>query len=261
MPKSKTSPPNVSNISEQLAAEIQCFGGFRYRGAEVLRFMLDELFVRFGLKPWQDIPVDARDKARTLADLYIEDVRLLPPFTDIMGPAYMIVASNGQRANLGQFFTPQPIAEMMAMMTLGDAPSPGQVVRACDPACGSGVMMLSLANTMLETHGHEALAQLSVSCIDLDGYCARMAACQFLVTMHVHGLSLAELLVLRGNSLFLKPETTEVLVHATHENLPNQQLAPALHPARFQAIQKAAVQADVGAQINLFPNDNQEQVA
>jgi hypothetical protein len=261
MPKKKPRPTTSQVAGAQLAAEIERMAGYRYRGADLLRFLLDELFSRFGLEPWQNTPDDAREMARTLAGLYVENVGALPPFTDILGPAYMVVASHGQRDGLGQFFTAAPVAKMMALMTLGDSPAPGTVVRACDPACGSGVMMLSLASAMLETHGPDALGQLSVSCVDLDGYCARMAACQFLVNLHVHGLSLSELLVLRGDSLFLKPETTEVLVHATRKELPGDQWAPALHLARLQAISKAAVQAGVGDQFDLFSDGDQEQVA
>jgi len=261
MAKHKPKPASGQDAGAQLAAEIERLAGYRYRGAELLRFLLDELFSRFGLKPWQDTPDEVRAMASSLADLYVKNVRTLPPFSDILGPCYMVVASHGQRDSLAQFFTPTPVSAMMARMTLGDAPAPGVVVRACDPACGSGVMMLSLASAMLEVHGPAALGQLSITCVDLDGYCARMAACQFIVNLHEHGLSLSELLVLRGDSLFLVPETTEVLVHATCKDLPGDQLAPALHPARLQAISKVAVQAGVGTQIDLFPVDDQELVA
>ena len=39
------------------------------------------------------------------------------PFMDVLGPLYMELGSRGARAQLGQYFTPWPIAEMMATIS------------------------------------------------------------------------------------------------------------------------------------------------
>jgi len=237
---------------QRLASEMERLSDYRYRGADILRFLLDAVFVRFGLTPRDTIPDDIHREVQQLTALYLDGVRDTPPFTDILGPAYMLVASHGQRDILAQFFTPISIASMMARMTIGEPPAAGQVLRSCDPACGSGVMMLCFAQAMHEIHGTSALKQLSITCVDIDQYCARMAAAQFLCNLYTHDLALAELLVLRGDSLLPDPSSTEVMVHATCADLPEAEYAPALHPARLEAVQSAAVAQGVGTQLQFF---------
>jgi type I restriction enzyme M protein len=61
-------------------------------------------------------------------------------FCDPLGELYMQAISNGHS---GQYFTPIPICDMMATMSVGDDSKPGQTV--CDCACGSGRMLLAAA--------------------------------------------------------------------------------------------------------------------
>lgn len=60
-------------------------------------------------------------------------------FTDALGDLFMECVSFGRN---GQFFTPQPICDMMAQLTYGDDLKEGQ--RVCDPACGSGRTLLAM---------------------------------------------------------------------------------------------------------------------
>jgi DNA modification methylase len=55
-------------------------------------------------------------------------------------PFYMQAISNGHN---GQYFSPVPICDIMATMSVGDDSRPGQTV--CDCACGSGRMLLAAA--------------------------------------------------------------------------------------------------------------------
>ncbi len=122
---------------------------------------------------------------------------------------------------------------------LGDKPAADDsLLRACDPASGSGVMMLSFCMSMLKNHGPDSLSRVSITCVDIDAYCANMCAVQFLINLHVHHLSLGELVEFHGNSL-APHDDIKVVVHATHENIPTEEVAPAKHPARLDAIQKS----------------------
>ena len=56
---------------------------------------------------------------------------------DALGDLFMEYLSFGKN---GQFFTPQPICDMMAIMSFTEEPKNGQTV--CDPACGSGRLLL-----------------------------------------------------------------------------------------------------------------------
>lgn len=60
-------------------------------------------------------------------------------YTDALGDIFMEFLSFGKN---GQFFTPQPICDMMAKMTIQDS-SDGHTV--CDCACGSGRTLLAAA--------------------------------------------------------------------------------------------------------------------
>lgn len=84
---------------------------------------------------------------------------------DALGDLFMEHLSFGKN---GQFFTPQPICDAMAMMQ--PEPEDGQTV--CDPACGSGRTLLAMAkrNRKLIFYGS-----------DIDLTCVKMAAVNMLL--------------------------------------------------------------------------------
>ena len=88
-------------------------------------------------------------------------------FYDALGDLFMECVSHGRN---GQFFTPQPICDMMAQMTYGDSIQPGQTV--CDPACGSGRTLMALAKCQrrLKFYGS-----------DNDLTCTKMAALNMII--------------------------------------------------------------------------------
>lgn len=62
---------------------------------------------------------------------------------DILGDFFEGAITHGEA---GQFFTPEPLCEAMARMTLGENPperEDGEPLRICDPACGSGRTLLA----------------------------------------------------------------------------------------------------------------------
>lgn len=249
----------LSPIPDRARAELlrlleQGRGG-RYRGSDYFRFFLAAGLTRLGIHKMDKIPDDARDDINAITDLYFHLVRTLPAFEDILGPLYMELASHGQKDVLGQYFTDPNIATMMCLMLVDDAlPDDGRLIRSCDPASGSGAMMLMFCRTILERFGVDALVRVSVTCCDLDRYCSHMSALQHLANLAVRNWALGELIVMRGNSLL--PETDmEVVVHATHARFPVNEVPPALHPRRLEALKEAAGAAGVGEQIGLFEDD------
>jgi type I restriction-modification system DNA methylase subunit len=78
-------------------------------------------------------------------------------FNDPLGELFMQAISNGHN---GQYFTPTPMCDMLALMSLGDKSEPGQTV--CDCACGSGRMLLAAAK--INRHLYLYGADLDITC-------------------------------------------------------------------------------------------------
>jgi hypothetical protein len=214
--------------------------GYRHRPADMLGYFLSETMKLWGLPEWQPCPADAVAQVKEAIAAYAAIVESEAPLVDVLGPLYMALRSGGARDRLGQFFTPWSIASMMAAMTCGErAPSaerPGELVRACDPCCGSGVMMMAFASHVATRFGPAELRHLSLLGCDLDPYCARMMAVQMMMNCSVHRIQVGELIVLQGNSLLPSKDMSVVL----HASAPSAQTAPALHPRRLEALASAA---------------------
>ena len=126
-----------------------------------------------------------RDLGR-LFGLYVETVELLP-FRDVLGSLFMKLDINSVRN--GEFFTPWPIAEMMAMMTfdrddfLNLVKERGEV-SVCDPACGSGVMLLAYGKVVNDALGRDGTNRLRLYGMDIDSRCVNMCRIQ----LRINGL-------------------------------------------------------------------------
>lgn len=95
-------------------------------------------------KRWERAELDIFSEALGALILDMEN----HPFEDLLGSCYMELAlsKKGQQWN-GEFHTPKHVADLMARLTAGDMdsfPAEGPVT-VCEPACGSGVMILSFA--------------------------------------------------------------------------------------------------------------------
>jgi type I restriction-modification system DNA methylase subunit len=89
------------------------------------------------------------------------------PFEDVIGRYYMefALSHKGQQWN-GEFHTPKAICDLMARLTFGDMesfPAEGPIT-VCEPACGAGAMILSLA----EACSPEVRRRLRVTAIDIN---------------------------------------------------------------------------------------------
>lgn len=114
------------------------------------------------LKVYQEHP-----KVNQLVALVTEIGTLSEGFCDPLGELYMQAVSYGR---LGQYFTPEPLCDMIATMQVGDNSQPKQTI--LDPACGSGRMLLSAAkiNRHMKFYG-----------ADLDNVCCKKALVNMLL--------------------------------------------------------------------------------
>jgi hypothetical protein len=117
---------------------------------------------------------------------------------DILGDLFQGGITYGEA---GQFLTPEPVCQMMAAMTVQDADGEEATGRksVCDPCCGSGRMLLAVAD--VKPHW-EFVGQ------DVDLRCVRMTAIN-LALRNLYGY------VIWGNSLGLEKR----LVYRTGFNL------------------------------------------
>jgi len=116
---------------------------------------------------------------------------------DVLGDLFEGAITYGEA---GQFLTPEPITRMLAKMTTADVPKElGHIPTVSDPCCGSGRMLLAVA----EEHSHWIFHGQ-----DVDLRCVRMTAIN-LGLRNLYGY------VVHGNSLTLKKQ----LVYRTGFNL------------------------------------------
>lgn len=120
--------------------------------------------------------------------------------TDILGQVFHALELHN--AARGQFFTPYSICEMMAKINIGSVDDVAAklkrrgYIRAQEPACGSGAMVIALAEAMKDA-GHNYQQCLHVTAIDIDRRAVHMAYIQFAL-LHIPAV------ILEGNTLSLE---------------------------------------------------------
>ena len=129
---------------------------------------------------------DQGEEFGRLLGLYTDAVGAAP-FRDLLGELFMRLDVNSARA--GQYFTPMSIAEMMARMQFDRTDFERLVaekgcVTVCDPAVGSGVMLLAYAKVVHEALGRPGLAKVRFYGADVDERCVNMCRIQ----LRVNGL-------------------------------------------------------------------------
>ena len=115
-----------------------------------------------------------------LLGLYVDAVEE-QPFHDILGDIFMQLDVNSVKA--GQFFTPWSVAEMMARMQFcrdefERTVAEKGVVTVCDPAVGSGVMLLAFAKVVHDEFGRKGTSKLQLYGTDIDQRCVLMCRIQ-----------------------------------------------------------------------------------
>lgn len=104
---------------------------------------------------------EADQMARLFLDFTIAADNDGEGFHDVLGDLFMDLVSHGRN---GQFFTPQPVCDMMAQLNYGNDLKEGMAV--CDPACGSGRTLLAMAKLERNLKFYGA---------DNDSTCSKMA--------------------------------------------------------------------------------------
>lgn len=214
----------------------------KYQPHELLRWLVDDVLADFGLAPTEAAPNDITDWLRATAGAYA-GVAARFPFCDVLGHVYQCIGSRGHRGALGQFFTPQCVSTLIGSMLCGtgERPADGRLLRACEPACGSGALVMAFMQAQMQSYGPDALRRWSITAIDLDVLCARMCAAQVLVNLFLQQLEVGELVICRGNALGPRSGLS-VVIHATVADLTPDLVLPAMHPSRVAAL-RAVVQA------------------
>lgn len=219
----------------------------KYQPGELLRWLVDDVLADFGLPKEAPAPDDVRDWLRSSAGVYADLVARFP-FVDVLGHVYQSIGSRGHRGALGQFFTPPSVSALIGAMLVGGAerPADGRLLRACEPACGSGALILAFMQAQTVARGSSALRSWSITGIDLDVLCARMCAAQVLSNLLLHRLELGELVVYRGNALG-PTSGLSVVIHTTVADFRPDLVLPALHPSRIAALRAVAEAHDGSA--------------
>lgn len=97
---------------------------------------------------------------------------------DFLGTIFMELELGSD--NMGQFFTPTYVCDLMAQLTMGDTISQlndKPYISICEPTCGAGGMIIAASKQMIES-GFNPNTQLLAVCTDIDAVAARMCYVQ-----------------------------------------------------------------------------------
>ena len=95
------------------------------------------------------------------------------PFADVLGEYYLEVAAHSSKQARGEFYTPPPVCELMARISV-DAKATierGLPITVNEPACGAGMMVLAVAKQFspLVQEGDESHVDLlRITCQDIN---------------------------------------------------------------------------------------------
>jgi hypothetical protein len=138
-------------------------------------------------------------------------------YEDILGLAFMEIDAKSVKA--GQYFTPMPIAEMMARMFFNPEDfDKEERITIHDPAVGSGIMLLAFAKVVHQELGLYALTKINLSGQDIDRRCVLMTKIQ----LRIYGLDTFGRLIRLSNGLsnpFNKPKKKKLKVKKTKRKL------------------------------------------
>ena len=119
-----------------------------------------------------------KDEQQKIPQLLGELINLLDkePY-DALGGLYMELELGND--NVGQFFTPSHISDLMAKLNGGDMLErlSHTFITVSDPTCGAGGMILAYAKLLIET-GHNPANKMWCQCIDIDRTAAFMCYIQ-----------------------------------------------------------------------------------
>lgn len=102
-------------------------------------------------------------------------------FNDWLGILYMQSNTNNKEA--GQFFTPYCISKACAKITVekekvDQHKKDGEIFSICEPACGSGGMILAVLDTLYNDYNYNYTENVFVEASDIDVRCVHMCYLQ-----------------------------------------------------------------------------------
>lgn len=120
-------------------------------------------------------------------------------FADYLGQIYMSSSTSNNKT--GQFFTPYNVSKLCSELTITDnsvkkAIDNDEILTMHEPTCGSGGMILALADTLYNKYHFNTARNLFVECGDIDIRCVHMAYLQLslvgipAIIYHRNGLTL-----------------------------------------------------------------------
>jgi hypothetical protein len=111
--------------------------------------------------------------AHALANL-VNDMEL-DPFSDLLGPIYMEIASKASVESRGEFYTPPAVCTAMAHIVVNakDGVEKGLPITVLEPCVGSGGMVLAIAKGFAIPH--KAVDLLRFTCWDISPLACDMA--------------------------------------------------------------------------------------
>ena len=124
------------------------------------------------------------------------------PYTDLLGEVYTEWTWTKARQKTGEYYTPQEVCDLMAEITIS-APPNKRPITLCEPACGSGRMILASAK-VLEKYGIAPQA-LWVQATDVSRYACFMT----FINTTLWGIPCQ---VIHGDTL-------RMTTHSTYENI------------------------------------------
>lgn len=121
-------------------------------------------------------------------------------FDDYLGKLYMLSETSNSYA--GQFFTPYDVSKVCAQITINpeivnEHIESDSILTACEPACGSGGMVLALVDVLYNQYHFNYSRNLFVECSDIDSRCVHMTYLQL-------GLAGVPAIIYRRNTLTME---------------------------------------------------------
>jgi hypothetical protein len=168
--KSKGFREEIVELARTRGSAVEVFGDFCRMAACSLAAQTREAEYLAVAKRYQR---DELDKlGRALGQLITE--MEAQPFTDLLGPCYITVASPATIESRGEFYTPREISQAIArlLMDVDAIVEKGSPVTVLEPAAGSGGMVLALTELFAPA---KAVDLLRVTCWDVSPVACDMA--------------------------------------------------------------------------------------
>ena len=135
------------------------------------------------IEKFDNVFVNYNEDERKMADNVCKDISILlsefaVKYDDYLGNIYMQVIKENSKPQLGQFFTPYHVSQLMSKLSLSDVTnSKKRPIVINEPCCGSGGMCVACLETLNEQNINYATDAL-IYANDIDETCVYMTYLQ-----------------------------------------------------------------------------------